>query len=161
MPINSELFRKAMGSFASGVTIVTTEGEGGVPYGLTVSSFASVSLDPPMVLVCLHHKLSGFQAFLDSGKFAVNILSLDQQPLSDHFAQKGTERADHIDGTGATGVPIISGSMASLECVIVNTATQGDHTVLFGQVEHVSFAEGEKEPLVYFGGNYRGLGEAD
>lgn len=160
MTVSNDEFRQALGSFATGVTIVTTSGEDGVPYGLTVSAFTSVSLNPPMVAVCLNKGLSGLRAFQESGKFAVNILSRDQEAVSRHYATRGTDRTMFLDRKGITGLPLISTAMASLECQVVDTFAEGDHLVLFGQVEHANFPDpGEDpEPLLYFAGGYWKLG---
>ena len=104
-PVTPEEFREVMGRFATGVTIVTIEDEDGKPYGLTVNSFTSVSMHPPLVLVCLDNQLSGLANFKESGRFGVNILAEDQADLSDYFAQPGTDRSQghYVKGeTGAT-----------------------------------------------------------
>jgi len=161
MTISNDVFRRAMGCFATGVTVVTTAGENDVPYGLTVSAFTSVSLNPPMVAVCLNKGLSGLRAFQESGKFGVNILSKDQEAVSRHYSTKGTDRTAFLDGKGTTGVPLIRASMACLECSVVDSFEQGDHLVLFGEVEHASFPDfgREVEPLLYFVGEYWKLGD--
>src|SRR5678815_5969414 len=105
--ISPDLYRQLMGNWGTGVTIVSTSGTDGRPYGLTVSSFSSVSLDPVLILVCLDNRISGLQSFKDSGKFGVSILSEDQADLSTLFAKKDTVRPAELYFTGKTGVPLI------------------------------------------------------
>ena len=93
MEVSADLFRNVAGCFATGVTVVTTQDREGALYGLTVNSFTSVSLDPPLVLICLDNGLTGLDIFLESGRFAVNILTNDQQDISNHFASRGTDRS--------------------------------------------------------------------
>src|SRR5215468_5236803 len=105
--VTADQFRLVMGSFATGITIVTTKDLNGQPYGLTVNSFTSVSLDPIMVLVCLDNRLSGLQAFKDSKHFGVSILSEHQEDLSRIFAKKESERPPSIYFEGTLGVPLL------------------------------------------------------
>jgi len=159
MAVAADQFRQALGSFASGVTVVTTKDSSGVPYGLTVSAFTSVSLDPPLVLVCLNNRLRSLHSFLESRKFAVNILGADQEETSVHFATKGSERVSWIRGNGETGVPVLETALARLECEVVQTVATGDHTLLVGSVEAVSWPDSPRDPdpLLYFQGSYRRL----
>ncbi len=156
--VDPKEFRRVMGTFATGVTIVTTRSPEGDPYGVTVNSFTSVSLDPPLVLVCLDDQLSGLEAFLESRLFAVNILSEDQRRLSNHFARKGSDRAQGIDKLGVTGTPILGRALAHLECEVEAVHPGGDHTILVGRVRyaHKNSAPG-REPLLFYRGGYRGL----
>src|SRR5262245_36333562 len=158
--VTPELFRQILGNWATGVSIVSTSGRDGRPYGLTVSSFTSVSLNPPLVLVCLDNRISGLQAFKDSGKFGVSVLSEDQADLSTLFAKKDTVRPAELYFTGKTGVPLITGSLVGIECQSYAMYTAGDHEILVGQVEAVEFGTGQegKGPLLYFRGKYGKLG---
>ena len=158
--VTADLFRQLMGNWATGVTIVATPGKDGKPYGLTVSSFTSVSLDPPLVLVCLDNRISGLQAFRDSGKFGVSILGEDQESLSTLFARKDTERPAELYFTGKTGVPLLNGAIATLECKTHAVYAGGDHQILLGEVEsgELGTAKDGKGPLLYCRGRYARLG---
>ena len=158
--VTGDLFRQALGNWGTGVTIVATSGSQGRPYGLTVSSFASVSLDPPLILVCLDNRISGLQAFKDSGKFSVSILAEGQADLSTLFAKKDSERPAELYDTGKTGVPLIRGSLVAIECKTHAIYPGGDHQILLGEVEAVEFGAAKEGagPLLYFRGKYGKLG---
>ena len=147
-------FRRVLGHFASGVTIVTTCDGDQRPTGLTASAFSSVSLEPPLVLVCIDHKSQSHGPLVEGGRFAVNILSVEQQALSRKFA---TTRLDKFEGVeyrlSDLGLPIIAAAIAHLECVTVSTHVEGDHTILVGRVEDAAATSGG-EPLLYFRGQY-------
>src|SRR5262249_19866131 len=113
--VTSDQFRQVMGNFATGITVVTTRDRSGNPYGLTVNSFTSVSLNPLLVLVCLDHKLSGLQAFKDSKHFGVSILAHHQEDLSRMFAKKDSERPPSIYFEGKLGLPLLKHSIAVME----------------------------------------------
>jgi flavin reductase (DIM6/NTAB) family NADH-FMN oxidoreductase RutF len=146
-------FRRVLGHFAAGVTIITTTDGEGRPTGLTVSAFCSVSLDPPQILVCIDHKSQSYPALRDGGRFAVNILGSDHESVSRRFA---TTRLDKFDGVpftlGTLGVPLIDGALAQLECRTVSHHVEGDHTILVGRVEEAR--NGAGEPLLYYRGQY-------
>jgi flavin reductase (DIM6/NTAB) family NADH-FMN oxidoreductase RutF len=158
--VTADLFRQALGNWGTGVTIVATSGTDGKPYGLTVSSFTSVSLDPPLILVCLDNRISGLQAFKDSGKFGVSVLGEDQAELSTLFAKKDSVRPAELYFTGKTGVPLITGSVVGIECKNFAMYAGGDHQILVGEVEAVEFGSATegKGPLLYFRGKYGKLG---
>lgn len=158
--VTGDLFRQALGHWGTGVTIVATSGNEGKPYGLTVSSFTSVSLDPPLILVCLDNRISGLQAFRDSEMFSVSVLAEDQAHLSTLFAKKDSERPPELYFTGKTGVPLIRGSLVAIECKTHAMYPGGDHHILLGQVEAVEFgaARDGAGPLLYFRGKYGKLG---
>jgi flavin reductase (DIM6/NTAB) family NADH-FMN oxidoreductase RutF len=158
--VTADLFRQALGNWGTGVTIVATSGTDGKPYGLTVSSFTSVSLDPPLILVCLDNRISGLQAFKDSGKFGVSVLGEDQADLSTLFAKKDSVRPAELYFTGKTGVPLITGSVVGIECKNFAMYAGGDHQILVGEVEAVEFGSATegKGPLLYFRGKYGKLG---
>lgn len=149
-------FRRVLGHFATGVTIITTTDAEGRATGLTVSAFCSVSLDPPQILVCIDHKSQSYPALRDGGHFAVNILGSDHESVSRRFA---TTRLDKFDGVpftlGALGVPLIEGALAQLECRTVSRHVEGDHTILVGRVEEAR--NGAGEPLLYYRGRYSRL----
>jgi 3-hydroxy-9,10-secoandrosta-1,3,5(10)-triene-9,17-dione monooxygenase reductase component len=154
--IGPDEFRKLLGHFATGVTIVTTCDADARPTGLTVSAFASLSLDPPLVLICVAHKSQTYPALRERGRFVVNMLSAEQEALSRRFA---TTRLDKFDGVAyrpsPAGLPLIDGALAWLECVTVATHDEGDHTVFVGRVERGEASLGE--PLLYYRGGYKRL----
>ncbi|KIL99016.1 Nitrilotriacetate monooxygenase component B [Paramagnetospirillum magnetotacticum MS-1] len=155
MSLDPRSFRKTLGCFASGVTVVTTLTPGGnEPVGVTVSAFTSLSLDPPLVLFCLGNTTSSMDAFKTFGHFAINILSEHQRDLSIRFASRSEDKWKSIAWSGwNSGVPILSGCLANLECSLVNVADGGDHQIFIGKVEKMKHQEGGS-PLVYFRGSY-------
>ena len=154
---DSVMLRRAMGCYATGVTVVTARAPDGEPVGLTANSFTSVSLDPPLLLVCPALSAATTQVLLGAEHFAVNVLSDQQAGLSHLFATKGTDRfAETQFETWHHDVPIIRDALANFECKRFSVADGGDHAILVGQVEHVRFAE-EGDPLLYFRGEYRKL----
>jgi flavin reductase (DIM6/NTAB) family NADH-FMN oxidoreductase RutF len=158
MPIDRASFKRVLGSLAAGVTIVTTLGEDGRPYGLTATAFTSVSLDPPLVLVCVDKRSESHPHFLARRIFAVNLLAAEQQELSNRFAVSGGEKFADLRVTRAvSGAPVLSGCLGYVDCTIVNSIGAGDHTILIGQVEAADIQEGG-EPLVYFRSAYRRIG---
>jgi len=153
MAISKDEFRHAMGSFASGVTIVTSKCEDEQLRGLTVSAFSSLSLVPPLVLICLDHRCSLHGHLKEGRYFAVNVLAEDQQWLSNRFASRDPERFNGINITnGAFGSPLIEGALAHIECRVVQAYEGGDHTIYVGEVEATSVTD--SKPLAYFRGNY-------
>lgn len=159
MAVNSDDFRKVMGNFVTGVTIVTIQDQEGNPYGLTVNAFTSVSLNPLLVLVCLSDQLSGRELFQKKSQFAVNILAQNQQDLADHFSKSGTDRSQGPYTTGKTGVPVLEGVLARLECELVSEYPGGDHTIVLGEVKsaEVIAAAWKKRPLLFLRGTYQEL----
>lgn len=157
MPVSADEFRAALARWASGVAIVTAAA-GDRIHGMTVSAFASVSLEPPLVLVCAD-KTSHTLEVLEAGRvFAVNVLAAGQQTLSSRFASKKDEHR-RFEGVawrrGATGAPLVEGALASLDCRVVAAHDAGDHVIYVGQVEAAEVRRGE--PLVYHAGAYREL----
>jgi flavin reductase len=156
MPIDAKEFRNLLGRFAAGVTVITTTGRDGKPYGLTVTAFTSVSLEPPLVLVCIDKRSETYAHFCSSNAYAVNLLTQEQQDLSNRFAKSGGDKFDGIVWkTGAGGAPLLAGALAHIECGIVNAVEAGDHTVFIGRVDAGAVNAGE--PLLYFNGTYRSL----
>jgi flavin reductase (DIM6/NTAB) family NADH-FMN oxidoreductase RutF len=154
MSIERDLFRRVMGSFASGVTVVTVVGPDGMPTGFTASAVSSLSLDPRMLLVCVNERSATLTAVKEAGSFVVNILSAQQQEVAQQFA---TRRDDRFGGirwrTGpATGAPVLDGSLAFAECILRDTCQGGDHVILMGEI--VAGDAHEAEPLLYFRGRY-------
>ncbi len=155
-PVTSEEFRRACGRFASGVTIATVLDAGGAPQGLTVSSFTSVSLHPPLVLICLGHGIAAIEHFRTAKYFAINILSGDQQALSDRFARRGHDRFSGVEWQpGVTGVPLLPGAICAMECAVYSRMVMGDHEILVGEMMRTLVTD--EAPLVYFSGGYRKL----
>ena len=157
MPVSSDQMRKTMSFFATGVTIVTTAASDGTPYGLTVNAFTSVSLDPPLILVCLDSRISGLQFFKEGGRFGVSVLSRRQRDLATHFATPGTDRTQADYEFGETGVPLIKAALARLECIVTTIHPGGDHAVLLASVERAEVLEEGEEPLLYYRSGYAGL----
>jgi flavin reductase (DIM6/NTAB) family NADH-FMN oxidoreductase RutF len=152
-------FRKVLGHFATGVTIVTTCDPDGRPTGLTASAFTSVSLDPPLILICVSHKSQSYPSLRERGCFAVNFLRREHEDISRRFA---TTRLDKFDGVAyrmtERGVPILADALAHVECVTVNKYVEGDHTIFIGRVEGGGTTSGD--PLLYYRGQYGRLGDA-
>jgi flavin reductase (DIM6/NTAB) family NADH-FMN oxidoreductase RutF len=155
--VTPDQFRQAMANWATGVTIVTTRDSAGKPYGLTVSSFTSVSLNPVLVLVCLDNRLSGLKAFLDGKRFGVSILSEQQEDLSRIFAKKDSERPATIYFDGKLGLPLLRNAIAAMECDTVRVYEGGDHQILLGEVQSTEVPQSDP-PLLYFRGKYQRLG---
>ena len=155
-PVTGDEFRKACGRFATGVTIASVMDTKGTPHGLTVSSFTSVSLNPPLILICLGHAVAAIHHFRSATHFGINVLAEDQRPLSDHFARKGHDRFESTEWyPGATGVPLIPGVLAAIECAVHRIVPMGDHDILVGEMIHAHVREGQ--PLLYWSSAYRHL----
>lgn len=157
--LSGEALRACFGQFATGVTIVTVRDGGGAPRGITMNSFSSVSLDPPLVLFCLGRAADNFDDFLDATSYAVNLLGQDQQELSVRFANS---RPDPWAGVpwdeGLTGAPLLRDRIAALECRPDAQHEGGDHVIIVAQVEQ-AYAGNGAPPLVYWRSVYRGLDE--
>ena len=154
MPISSDDFKRALGRWATGVTIVTAR-VGERVHGMTVSAFTEVSLDPPLVLVCAAKESNTLPVIQEGGVFAVNVLARDQDALSNKFASKKDEwqRFDGLEcDTGETGAPLLRGTLATLDCRVVASHDHGDHVVLIGAVAEIRTSD--RPPLLYFGGSY-------
>ena len=152
--VTSDQFRQVMGNFATGITVVTTRDKEGKPYGLTVNSFTSVSLNPVLVLVCLDLRLSGLQSFRDSRHFGVSILSEHQEDISRMFARKDAERPAEIFFEGKLGMPLVKNAVAIMECQTVQIYEGGDHLIFLGEVDNADAVQPD-HPLLYFRGKYR------
>ena len=156
MPVTPDDFRAALSRFPSGITVVTSRGAAGDLHGITVSAFSSVSLVPPLVLVCIERTTGSHTAINESGVFVVNILAAGQDEMSDRFSLPASDKfngADYRAGIG--GVPVLDDALVTLECRLENTFPGGDHSIFVGIVERATIRDGE--PLVYFHGNYRVL----
>jgi flavin reductase (DIM6/NTAB) family NADH-FMN oxidoreductase RutF len=160
MTVTAEQFREALASWASGVTIVTSR-HGETLHGMTVSAFNSVSLDPPLVLVCADKSSDTHAVIARSGCFAVNVLPTGQEDLSTRFAVKKDEhrRFEGVDWEAAeTGAPLLREAMTGIDCRVEAAHDAGDHVIYVGRVEAVRGAGGE--PLLYYRGRYRSLAPA-
>ncbi len=156
MAIDPRELRNVYGAFATGVTIITTKDTNGKPFGLTANSYTSLSLDPPLVLVCVDKKVDCYACFEQSKVFAVNFLAEGQDQLSTRFATKGIEKFEGVAiREGSIGVPLLEGTIGYIECTLVNGFEGGDHTIYVGEVQAAS-ASGER-PLLFFKGKYRKL----
>ncbi len=159
MPISSEAYRNALRHFPSGVTIVTIQA-GDQVHGLTVSAFASVSPEPPLVMVIIDHRHKAHELLEQEGAvFAINILRQDQTELSNRFAWvKDEDRFAEGDwGTAVTGAPILKDALAWLDCTLHAQFVAGTHTVYIGEVQASAVPEPDAAPLVYWNRGYRGL----
>ena len=158
MPVSEDEFRNALSCFASGVSVVTTKDAAGNPHGITVSAFCSVSLDPPLVLICIEKTTASHNAFSESNAFVVNILDASQMHLSERFAAPSDDKFGDIDlQPGIEGIPVLIEALANLECRLRLTYDGGDHSVFVGEVEKTLVRNGE--PLVYFRGEYGTVSE--
>jgi flavin reductase (DIM6/NTAB) family NADH-FMN oxidoreductase RutF len=161
--LGSDDFRRVMSHFATGVTIITAWDGEQRPTGLTASSFTSVSLNPPLILVCVSQKAHSYPAIKAAGRFAVNILCTGQEGVSRRFATAPSASGDEkfvglAYRPGAVGLPILDEALAALECAVVDAHPAGDHTIFVGQVEAVDVREDSgREPLLYFRGKYSRL----
>ena len=155
-------FRWAMGHFATGVTVVTSIGEDGEPVGTTASAVSSLSLNPPLVLVCFDLESLTLRALRSHGAFVVNVLAAPQQHLSANFARRGPTAAwdDVQHRPGPTGSPRLDGALAVLECTVENRLPGGDHEIVIGRVHDVEVSYDGAAPLLYWRGSYLSLGPA-
>jgi len=159
----SEDFRGALGVFATGVTVVTTRGEQH-PYGMTANAFSSVSLDPPLILVCVMANSEGGALIRENGVFAVNILAAHQEPLSRYFASKDRPRgrdafSDVAHRTAVSGSPVLDGAAGYLDCSLHAGHEAGDHTIFIGEVLALEFSP-DVAPLLFHAGGYRFLSDS-
>jgi flavin reductase (DIM6/NTAB) family NADH-FMN oxidoreductase RutF len=151
MAIDRTELRRVMSHFATGVAVITTRDVDGKPFGLTANALCSVSLDPPLLLVCVDKKA-------ESHVFAVNILGHGHEDLSRRFAVSGGDKfLDVAHRPGVTGVPLLEGVLGAVECRVVAEHDAGDHTIYIGEVEELEASEGQ--PLLFFRGKYRRLNE--
>jgi 3-hydroxy-9,10-secoandrosta-1,3,5(10)-triene-9,17-dione monooxygenase reductase component len=162
MPFTGRDFRDVLGSFASGVTVITTDGAAG-PYALTANAFSSLSLDPPLVLVCVAKSGRAIERLTGNGVFAVNILSGDQVAMSQYFASRDRARdasmlSDIAHRVGASQAAILDGVVGYVDCRLAASHDAGDHVILVGEVLDLGKSEAGR-PLVFYQGKYRELKE--
>ncbi|HEV8693909.1 MAG TPA: flavin reductase family protein [Lysobacter sp.] len=155
-PIDPALLRRVLGAFVTGVTVVTTRTAAGDPVGITVNSFNTVSLSPPLVLWSLSLRAASFDAFVRSSHFVVNVLGAHQIPLSERFATTGGDKFAGVAWRKALAdMPLLDGTAASFTCRNAHRFPGGDHLIFVGEV--VAFEQGECAPLVYANGGYAKL----
>jgi flavin reductase (DIM6/NTAB) family NADH-FMN oxidoreductase RutF len=156
MPVDDASFRLALSQFATGVTVVLTRDAAGAPVGLTVNAFTSVSLDPPLVLICVDVRSDAHDPIAASGIFGVSVLSETQEDVSRRFAWRGPDKFQGVVlEHGETGALLVPGATAHLECAVVEAHRAGDHTIYVGRVRVLRVNPGP--PLVYHRGGYRRL----
>jgi len=150
MVLDIQTFKNAMACFPSGVCVCTTYDESGRPWGFTASAFSSLSLDPPLLLVCLDKKADSHPAFRQAGHFGISILAVGQDKMAMQFASKGVEKFAGLPITEApnSGVPLIAGAAAQMECSTHQHFDGGDHTIIVGEVLHAE--SWDLEPLLFF-----------
>ena len=152
-PIDPRDFRSALGTYATGVTIITAAGADGKPYGLTCNSFASVSLNPPLVLWSLVLYSSSLSVFQNASHFAVNVLGASQQALANKFSKSSEDKFVGVDWTSGIGnAPLLMECVANFQCRAVNRYYGGDHVIFLGAVE--AYAYNRNEPLLFARGGY-------
>ena len=155
-PVDADQVRQLLGRFATGVTVVTTRSASGAPVGMTASSLASVSLDPPLVLVAVDRSNDMHDALKTASHFAINILTADQEILSRRFASTDPNRFDGVGyREGRNGLPLLNDVVAHIECAMHAAVPSGDHTVYFGLV--VGGEGTERVPLIYYRSGYGSL----
>ena len=155
-PFTQTEFRNALGSFATGVTIITALGKDGQKVGMTANSFNSVSLTPPLILWSISKSTNCFDDFIAAESFAVHILAADQQELSNLFATTGEDRFANIQCTeGLSGTPILPHYSACFECKTAQQYEGGDHIIITGEV--LKFSDNQLDPLLFYRGNYHNL----
>jgi flavin reductase (DIM6/NTAB) family NADH-FMN oxidoreductase RutF len=158
MPIDKNELRRVMGHFATGVTVITTFRKSGELHGLTANAFSSVSLTPPLLLICVDKKAESYPCFEESRVFTVNILAADQEDLSRKFAVTGGNKFEGVSyRAGANGAPILAGSIGYIECKLAAAHDAGDHTIYVGEVEQAETRDAK--PLLFFRGGYRAIGD--
>jgi flavin reductase (DIM6/NTAB) family NADH-FMN oxidoreductase RutF len=158
MPVDIRDFRTALGTFATGVTIVTTMSKDGTPVGLTANSFTSVSLDPPLVLFCLDRRSYSYGHFEKASHFAVNVLAADQQDVSNHFARPSEDKwKDMTIDLCGVGCPAFKEALAVFECATHRIHDGGDHIIVVGEVKSFTYKR-DGAPLLYYRGKYGRIG---
>ena len=157
--VTAEEFRHAMGHFATGVTVITSLDADGRPVGTTASAVTSLSLDPPLILVCFDLGSLTLRAIRDHGAFVVNVLAAEQRQLSVNFARRGVAAAwDEVRHRhGPTGAPRLEEVLAVLECTVEHRLPGGDHEIVIGRVCHIQTSDSQAAPLVYYRGGYTSL----
>jgi flavin reductase (DIM6/NTAB) family NADH-FMN oxidoreductase RutF len=157
--VEADLLRRAMGQFATGVTVITTRDASGRPFGTTANAVSSVSLRPPLVLACLRQESETLSALLERRRFAINVLHSSQTELSDRFAQRNAADVwDAVAHRSVAEIPLLEGSLATLECELHDVADGGDHAVVVGHVVGLDGPSADADPLLFYAGTYRRIG---
>jgi flavin reductase (DIM6/NTAB) family NADH-FMN oxidoreductase RutF len=152
--VDEDTFRRTCAKFATGIAIATVMSPGGQPMGITVNSFTSVSCAPPLVLVCIDYKSSILPYFRQSAFYGINVLTQDQRDLSVRFSQSELDKFETVDWrSGASGVPLLTGVLAAMECRVTQAVEAGDHTIFLAEVVAAHCRDGK--PLIYFNSEYR------
>jgi flavin reductase (DIM6/NTAB) family NADH-FMN oxidoreductase RutF len=159
-PLTAPEFRKALGQFATGLTVVTAEREPGLVHGMTANSFTSVSLDPLLILVCVDQRAKMLSLLHKKKRFGISVLKQGQEAISEYFA-KGEQSAEAEQRLSIRyrwtpgSVPVLEGTLLHLTCNVIASHVAGDHTIFVGEVEDAAIHDGE--PLLYFRGEYRNI----
>lgn len=157
-PLDGREFRRCCGQFATGVAVACVMGQDGAPHGLTVNSFTSVSLDPPLILISVGHDSTILGLFHAQRRFGLSFLRAEQRDLSNRFAMRGQDRFQGVDWhRGSSGAPLLDASLADIECEIEQAVTAGDHDVLIARASSAAVHGGI--PLLYFNSAYASLRE--
>jgi flavin reductase (DIM6/NTAB) family NADH-FMN oxidoreductase RutF len=158
--VEANRLRRAMGQFATGVTVITTRDRSGRPFGTTANAVTSVSLRPPLVLACLRQESATLAALLERRRFAINVLHSSQAELSDRFATRAADDTwESVSHRSVEGIPLLEGAIATLECELHDLADGGDHAVVVGHVVALDDAAPDDDPLLFYAGSYRRIGE--
>ena len=155
---DSQTFRQAWGKFATGVSVVTTVQEDGSVHGMTANGISSVSLDPPLVLVCVGHTAASYPLIREAKRFAINIMNEDQRPLAEYYARPSDQKTGELDVSFThteRGVATVDGSLAHMDCRVVSEHEAGDHTIFIAEVEEIEIGDGK--PLLYYEGRFSSL----
>ena len=164
MPVTIAEFRRALGQFATGVTVVTVTRDDGSVHGMTANSFASVSLEPLQILVCVAHRALTYRLVNERGNFGINVLSENQEEMARFFAlpEQDPQTARQLGVaflSSQRGTPLLDESLVQLDCRLVETVNSGDHAIFIGEVVDVRMREGK--PLLFHAGQYKRIGTAD
>ena len=157
---DSQTFRQAWGKFATGVSVITTVQSDDEIHGMTANGITSVSLDPLLVLVCAGHNTTSYPLIKDSGRFAINILSEEQQPVAEYYARPTDQKTGDVPmsfSRTTQGAATLDGSLAYMDCRVVNEYVAGDHTIFIGEVEEINIDSDSARPLLYFEGKFNRL----
>ena len=152
------MFRRAWGSFATGVSLITTLEKDGSTHGMTANGIASVSLEPMLVMVCVGHNANTFPIIEETGRYGINILSESQRDIGEFYASsanQGNEKFESDFTASKTGIPFVNNALASMDCKVVKAHREGDHTIFIGSVEEIQVNEGK--PLMFFASKWMTL----
>lgn len=159
MAVDAAAFRQALGSFPTGVTVVTMLDQNGALQGLTASAFSAVSLDPPLVLVCVGYNSRSYHVLVAARRYAIHILREDQVGIARAFARPGMARGDVVPWSlNARGLPVLDDYLTLLECRLAEEHRGGDHAILVGEVESISAPDEDARPLLYYRGRLQEAG---